>query len=53
MRNKQSKINPKNNDDKCSEYAIAIALDHKSIEKNHQITSKIKPFLNQNDWKEI
>ena len=53
LRNKQSKINPKNNDDKCSEYAITIALDHKSIDKNPQITSKIKPFLNQYDWKEI
>ena len=33
LKNKKSTINPKNNDDKCFEYALTIALNHQNIKK--------------------
>ena len=32
--NKKSTINPKNNDDKCFQYAVTVALNHQSIQYN-------------------
>ena len=34
LKNKKATINPKNNDDRCFQYAIAVALNHEQI-KNH------------------
>ena len=34
LKNKKATINPKNNDDKCFQYARAVALNHEQI-KNH------------------
>ena len=45
VNNKQSARSPKNNDGKCFQYALTIALNHKSMEKNFQIISKIKLLL--------
>ena len=39
LKNKNATINPKNNDDKCFQYALTV--------------SKIKPFIDQYNWKEI
>ena len=53
LKNKKPTINPKNNDDKCFQYALAIALNHRQIKKDSQRISKIKPFIDLYNWKEI
>ena len=53
LRNKKATINRKNNDDKWFQYALTVSLNHQNIKKDHQKISKIKPFINQYDWKEI
>ena len=53
LKDKKSTINPKNNDDKYFQYAVTLALNLDNIEKNPQRISKIKPFINQYNWKDI
>ena len=38
---------------KYMQYAITVALHHQEIERNPQRISKIKPFTNNYDWKDI
>ena len=45
LKNKKSTINPKNNDDKCFQYAVSLALNLDKIKKDSQRISKIKPFI--------
>ena len=52
-KNKKSTINPKNNDDNCFQYTLTVALNHKQIKSNPERISKIKPFIDQYNWKEI
>ena len=33
LRNKKGTINPKNNDDKCFQFALTVALNYEQIEK--------------------
>ena len=53
LKNKKSTINPINNDYKCFQYAVTLALNLNKIRKNPQTISKIKPFIDQYDWKDI
>ena len=53
LKDKKSTINPKNNDYKCFQYTITLALNLDRINKNPQRTSKIKPFIEQYNWKDI
>ena len=53
LENKKAIINPKNNDDKCFQYALTAALNHQNIKKVSQRISKVKRFINQYGWKEI
>ena len=53
LKNKQSTINPKNNDNKCFQYATTLALNINKIDKNPQRISKIKPFIDNYNWKDI
>ena len=53
LKNKKLTINPKNNDDKCFQYAITVALNYEEIKKDPQRISKIKPFPDQCNWKDI
>ena len=53
LKNTNATINPKNNDDKCFQYAVAVALNYEQIEKDPQRISEIKPFIDQYNWKEI
>ena len=53
LKDKKSTINPKNNDDKCFQYAVTLALNLDNIEKNPQRISKIKPFIDQYNRKDI
>ena len=52
LKNKKATINPKNNDDNCFQYALTIALNHKQIKSHPERISKIKPFIDQYNWKE-
>ena len=53
LKNKKSTINPKNNDYKCFQYAVTLALNLDKINKHSQRVSKIKPFVDQYNWKDI
>ena len=53
LKNKKSTINPKNNDDKCFQYAVTLALNLSSIDNHPERISKIKPFINKYNWKDI
>ena len=53
LKNKEATINPKNNDDKCFQYASTVALSYRNIKNNPEKISKIKHFINQYNWKEI
>ena len=53
LKDKKSTINPINNDDKCFQCAVALALNLDKIRKNPQRISKIKPFIYQYNWKDI
>ena len=46
LKNKKSTINPKNNDDKCFQYAVTLSLNLNSIDKHPERISKTKPFIN-------
>ena len=45
LRNKKATINRKSKDNKCFQYALTVALNHKQIKKNPQRISNIKPFI--------
>ena len=45
LKNKKATINPKNNDDKCFQYALTVALKYQKILKSPQRISKIEPFI--------
>ena len=51
--NKRETIHPQNNDDKCFQYAITVALNHHNIGNNSGRISKIEPFTNQYNSKDI
>ena len=53
LKNKKSTINPINNDYKCFQYAVTLALNLDKIRKNSLRKSKIKPFIDQYNWKDI
>ena len=51
LKDKRSTINPKNKDNKCFQYAATLALNIDKINKDPQRISKIKPFIDQYNWK--
>ena len=53
LKDKKSTINSKNNDDKCFQYGKTLALNLDKIKKDPQRISKIKPFIDQYNWKDI
>ena len=53
LKNKKATINPKNNDDKCFQYAATVVLNHEQIKKDPHRITKIKRFVDQYNWKEI
>ena len=53
LKNKKATINPKSNDDKCFRYALTVALNYEQIKKDPQRILKMKPFIDQYNWKEI
>ena len=53
LKDKKSTINPKNNDDKCFQYAVTLALNLDKIKKKPQRVSKIKPFIEKYNLEDI
>ena len=53
IKDKKSTINSKNNNYKCFQYAVTIALNCDKIKKDSQKVSKIKPFIDQYNWNNI
>ena len=53
LKDKKSTINSKNNDYKCFQYSATLALNLNRINKDSQRISKIKPFINNYNWKDI
>ena len=53
LKSRKATIGPRNNDNKCLQYALTVALNYEQIEKEPQRISKIKPFIDQYNWKEI
>ena len=53
LKDKKSTINPKKNDDKCFQYAVTLALNLDNINNHPEKISKIKPFINKYNWKDI
>ena len=53
LKNKKSTINPKNNDDKCFQYAVTLALNLDKIRKDPQGVSETKPFIEKYNWEDI
>ena len=47
-------MNPKNLiDSNCFQYAIIAALCHQDISNNPERITKLKPFINNYNWKDI
>ena len=53
LKDKKSTINPKNNDDKCFQYAVTLVLNLDKIKKDPQRVSKIKPFIEKYNLEDI
>ena len=53
IKNKKSTINPKNNDYKCFQSAVTLAFNLDNIDNHRERISKIKPFIDQYNWKDI
>ena len=53
LKDKKSTINPKNNDAKCFQYAVTLALNLDNIDNHPERISKIKHFINKYNWKDI
>ena len=54
LKNKKPTINSQNKKDgKRFQYAVNVALNHEQIKDHPERISKIKPFIDQCNWKEI
>ena len=54
LKNKGPTINPKNTrDNECFKYGIIAALHHQEIVRDPQRISKLKPFIDSYNWKDI
>ena len=54
LKNKRVTINPKNTkNNNCFQYAITALLNHQNINHNPERISKLKPFINNYNWKDI
>ena len=54
IKNKGVTINPKNTkNNNCFQYAITAALNYQNIDSHPERISKLKPFINNYNWKDI
>ena len=53
LKTKGGTLNPKKKNNECFKYVIKVALNHEKIGKNPQRITKIKPFIDTYNWKDI
>ena len=53
IKNKKATINPKNEDDRCFQYVVTVALNYGDIESHPERVLNIKKFINKYNWKEL
>ena len=53
IKHKKPTINPQNDDDKCFQYATAVASNYKETESHPERVSYVKPFINKPNWEGI
>ena len=53
LKDKKSTVNQKSNDNKCFQYAVPLALNIDKINDHPERISKIKPFIEKYNWKDI
>ena len=53
LKDNKSTINQKNNDHKCFQYAVTLTLNLDKINDHPERISKIKPFIEEYNWKDI
>ena len=53
LKDKKSTVNQKNNDNKCFQYAVTLALNIDKINDHPEEVSKIKSFIEKCNWKVI
>ena len=53
LKNKKATTDPKDNNDKCFQYAKTVALNHHKINNHPERVSNIYLFINRYNWKEI
>ena len=53
LKDKKSTINLKNNDHKCFQYVATLALNFDNINNHPEKIFRIRPFIDQYNWKEI
>ena len=46
IKKKKATINPKNEDEKCFQYAVTVALNYGEIASHQERVLNIKPFIN-------
>ena len=53
LKDKKSTINQKNSVHKCFQYAVTLSLNLDNINDHPERISKIKPFIEEYNWKDI
>ena len=53
IKSKKAVINPRNKDEECFKWAVIAALHHEEIKKDHQCTSRLRPYKNQYNWERL
>ena len=53
LKDKKSTINLINNDFKCFQYPVTLALNLDKVNNHPERISKIKPFFEEYNWKDI
>ena len=53
LQDKKATINPKNKGDRCFQHPLTVALNYGKIKDHPERISKIKPFIDKYNWKEI
>ena len=53
LKNKRATINPKNNNNNCSQYSLTAALRYQNIKSHPEWVSNLKPFIDKYDWEGI
>ena len=52
IKNKKTTMNRKNKDNECFKYAITTALNYSKINNHPEKVSKLKPFIENYNWKD-